>query len=229
MNLSPLFNLIWKINALLILVAGVMACGLMAFVGYTIYKDHARHYGDEVVNIAPDVDAEWRLGSFDRVAGTDYLKAAAYSEQSYGVAYGSASKEASAIRNYLFVNATDKSSRWLMPSNSQLFVSDMRLGETMNAPESELSRWVQYEIVKADTDGDGRLTNTDRRAVAFSDVIGQGYTEIISDADSVIGTELRDANTQLVFYNSGGKSFVAEIDLPARRVSVTKELPQIQR
>jgi hypothetical protein len=229
MNLSPFFRLVWKINALIILLAGLMACGLIAYAGFINYRSESRRNETRIVNVASNanISAEWRLGYFNHVEGSEYLVAPAYSKQNYDVAFGSSSKEASAVRNYLFVNAVDKSSHWLVPSNNQLFLENedvARMAEEQNG----IAKWKMYKTVRADTNGDERLTESDKRTIGFSDAVGTNYVEVISDIDGILSTQIRDDDTVLVFYTSSGKNLLTEINIPARRVTVTKELPQIQ-
>lgn len=233
MDFSRLFRLIWQINALIILVAGVAACGLLGFSGYTIYRENyknPRHNIRDVVNVDSNADiiAEWQLGSFEPVNGSHYLVAPAYSKQKYDVASDLSSKETSAVRNYLFVNAVDKSSRWLVPSNSQLFLIAMDVDRIVEEQNST-AKWTMYQVVKADTNGDKRFTGSDKRTIAFSDAVGTNYAEVLSDTNGILSSQMLDDDTMLIFHASNGKNFLTEINIPERRVTVTKELPQIQR
>lgn len=223
-----IFNVIWRINAILILIAGLCIVALLGYAVYERYKE--RWHRESTVNVASGVqiDARWRLGSFERIAETDYLITPVYSDQSYSGRLA-ASKEATAVRNYLFVNAADKSSRWLIPTNDYLFLNETKLYFPNDERADETSvKWREYEVVKSDTNHDGQLTYNDRRTAAVSDMIGTGYAEVIADIDQIFGAEMRDANTQLIFYSRGAKNYVSEINLPERKVTVTKELPQLQ-
>lgn len=237
MRTSRLFKIIWRINSILILLVGVMTGGVLAYVGYTIYKEQARRYASDVVNIAPDADAsaEWRLGNFARIDGTNYLVAPAYSKQTYAAghigSYSSAEKSASATRNYLFVNADDKSSHWLVKTNDQLFLRSDDIGkyETMNSDDKKPAKWTEYQVVKSDSSRDERLTAKDKITYAISDVTGTNYKEMLTDIAEILGSKLRDENTLLLFYRTAdNRSFVAEINLPQQRVTVTKDLPPVR-
>jgi hypothetical protein len=226
MKSTKLFRTIWRINSVLILTVGLMSFGLLAYIGYELYKQKFQTRDvSEVVNVDSDayVNSEWALGGFSRVEGTNYLMAPAFSKQNYQVSYYE--KGASAVRNYLFVNAVDKSSRWLIPDNKALFLSSDRLsqGDVSNKP----MQWMKYEVIKADTNQDKRLTEKDQRAIAISSLTGEGYVELVKNIDELLGSQVQDENTLLLFYRSGQKRFVSEINLPKRQVTVTKELPSI--
>jgi hypothetical protein len=223
-----LFRAIWRINSVLILAVAALAFCVLAYAGYQIFKDRfdRRQVGD-VVNVEPEarVRSEWTLGSFEQVDGTGYFMAPARSKQSYQQSYYE--KDASAVRNYLFVNAADKSSRWLVPQNGYLFLGVERLLRPGDEKDDNAVRWMKYEVVKSDTNGDGRMTDKDGRTIAVSGATGEGYAELIPDVSEVLGSKLTDENTLLVFYNISGSGFVSEINLPERRVAVTKELPMV--
>jgi hypothetical protein len=240
MERERLFQRTWNFKSLLILAAGLAALGVLSLVGYEVYKVKTRtRQVHNVVNVEPDtrIEYEWALGTFERVPGTDYVMAAAHSKQSYHASYYE--KDASALRNYLFVNVADKSSRWLVPTNKYLFLRAERLrqeakpeggaGKGAEAQQGgEAVKWLMYEVVKSDTDRDSRLTAKDQRAVAVSGAAGEGYKEVIDNVDQTLGSMLRDENTLLVFHSTGGSSYVSEVDLPGRQVSVTRELPKMQ-
>lgn len=229
MNTAKLFKTVWHINSILILIVGLMVFSFLGYAGYTFYKERSRRYGTNVVNVQPDahINSEWRLGSFESIAGTDYIMAPAYSEQTYQLNYAS-EKETSAVRNYLFVNATDKLSRWLVPNNNYLFLNTERLLHSEDDSERNEVKWIEYEVIKSDTNGDGRMTSEDQLAIAISDPTGERYVEIVPNIDKILGSKMRDDNTLLIFYSSGGRNFVSEIKIPDRRVTITKELPKIQ-
>jgi hypothetical protein len=242
MQRERLFRPSWGAKSLLMLAVGLLALGLLAFVAYQIYKVAFRtRQVNDVVNVEPDarIESEWSLGNFSRVAGTDYVMAPAHSKQTYQASYYE--KDASAVRNYIFVNVMDKSSRWLVPTNKYLFLTAEKLlllrdtGAEMSAGtqttsdrNSEVAKWMSYEVVKSDTNGDGRLTGNDLRAIAISSATGEGYAEVIQNVEQTLGSMLRGGDTLLVFHSTGGRSYVSEVDLPKRQVTVTRELPKIQ-
>ncbi len=168
----------------------------------------------------------WR---FEKIAGTGYLVAPVYSAQSYSI--GLKDKEASAVRNYLFVNVSDKSSRWLIASNDRLILSMERISNdgvigTLGyaAPPA---KWLVFQVVASDTNGGRRLTEADRRLIGVADGDGSHYAEVLRDADAVLGKTWQPGDNLLIVYSAHGKHFVAEIKLADRKVSATKELPKL--
>jgi len=228
MKRNNIFRTIWKIDAVLILIVGLMVLVILSYAGYRIYQDVFRSRElSSIVNIESNtrISSEWKLGAFDRVEGTEYLMAPVYSAQTFQASYYE--KGTSAVRNYLFVNAVDKSSRWLIPHNNYLFLARNKVWHKPDLGSSVV-KWLRYEVVKSDTNQDGRLTSEDQRTIGISDPTGERYVELIPDVDRILGYEMQDENNLLIFYRTGTKNFVAEINIPERRITVTKELPEIQ-
>ncbi|MDQ4120971.1 MAG: hypothetical protein M3209_05955 [Acidobacteriota bacterium] len=240
MKREKLFRNKWNTKTLLILATCLAVFGVLSLISYKIYKGVTRNRQvQNVVNVETTtrVESEWEFGSFERVSGTDYAMAPTHSKQNYQTSYYE--KDASAVRNYLFVNTVDKSSRWLIPTNKYLFLTTERLPRQQieqntrsmkqaDDNKDEAVKWIKYEIVKSDTNLDGRFTAKDRRTIAVSSATGEGYVEVIDDVEDVLGSMLRDNDTLLIFYRTNGNSFVTEVNLPSRQVTITRELPKIQ-
>ena len=88
-------------------------------------------------------------------------------------------------------------------------------------------KWLVFHVVASDTDGDKRLTAGDRKLIAIANPDGSQYAEVLRDIDTVLGKTWKAPDELLVVYSAGGKNLVSEINLPDRKVSVTKELPKL--
>lgn len=230
MKLHPTFRAVWKINALIILIGGTGICLTLGYAAFEFVKSRFQPYEKaDTVNVEGSVDARWHLGPFETISGAGYMVAPVLSAQSYAVAFKE--KEASAVRNYLFVNLQDKSSRWLMPNNNQLIL-DMEWraadGSAVRWGSNEKAvKWLVLRVVASDTDGDRRLTESDRKIIAIANADGSQYAEVLKDIDTILGETWKPPDEMLVVYSAGGKNLVTEFSLPDRKVSVTKELPKL--
>jgi hypothetical protein len=218
-NRRRFFAIVWRINAILIMVTGVLAAGVLAFAGWQIYKDLARtRHASDVVNVANEqVDrSQVRLGQFVKVEGSQVLRAPLMVEQEYG--FRSGTKEATAVRNYLFYDPASGRSHWLLPGNRGLFL------ETHDLPE--LDRWegkkpvvaVVYELVESDTSGDRKLTATDQKVIALSDAAGSRFTRVLTGVEEMNGSVLIGESRLLVLYTSAATLKGAEIDVVTHKV-----------
>ncbi len=167
---------------------------------------------------------KFSLGNFRELEGTPYLMAPVNSQQNYRQNYYD--KQALSIRNYLFVNANDKSARRLVSRNNFLFINAQEV--VLQRRDDKIVRGMWYEVVKADTNNDQRLSDRDKKTIAISDVSGNDYTEIIDEIDRVLGSHQKNSRTLLVFYELDGREYVGEISM-TRRILVEKQvLPSIQ-
>lgn len=229
MKLNKVFRWIWRFNALMFLVCGLIFVSVAAVALYPAVKDflHRKplYRASDMVNIEENtkIDSEWKLGGFSQISNTSFMMSPVHSKQEYD--YGYSGKEASATRNYFFLNSDDKTTRWLVPTNKFLFVNDGEIKETRDNNSKVLA--IRYKLVKDDTNNDNRLTSTDKQTFAISDVNGSNFTEMVGGIDESLGEEQPNSDTLLLFYRSDAKNFLTEIKISTKKVIQTKELPKI--
>jgi hypothetical protein len=192
-------------------------------------RDAAGQNGKEV----PRPDKE--LGSFEEVPGTGYLVApiqhahdgAGGRSSSWNLSSSSyKSGDYPRIHNYVFLELGTEKFQRLLHSNAWRILS--MTGFPKPSPRSSdppATSCFLYEIVKADTDGDGVLSSKDRITVALSNATGRTYTELITDVEEVHTKVMSDPSTLLVIYRSQDRSYIARVDLKSIRVVNTTELP----
>jgi hypothetical protein len=194
--------------------------------------------------------AKLQLNAFAELTGTDFLIASVsspYAREDASLGSSAPSREQSGYtRNYLFVNLADKSSHLLLPTNDLLILSAENLNEkaqakptdtpAKNAPQIDQDKtadktghsvkWICYRVIKADTDNDKRLSANDLKTIALSDASGFNYTEIITDVQAILH-EMRRGDSLIFIYTADGRNQIAEIDLPTKQLTVTKDLQEI--
>ncbi|PIU67744.1 MAG: hypothetical protein COS84_03735 [Armatimonadetes bacterium CG07_land_8_20_14_0_80_40_9] len=70
MDESKFFRFVWRFNGLILMVAGVLAIGVLAFAGYKIIGDVTRERSTHnIVNVQEDnnVKDKWRLGYMSHI------------------------------------------------------------------------------------------------------------------------------------------------------------------
>ena len=77
------------------------------------------------------------------------------------------SKSSSSVRNYLFYNQTDSTSHWLLESNNWLILNKHTIHAGINKEKKYVVGFL-YEIVKRDTNNNGRLDYDDIKSVYYS-------------------------------------------------------------
>jgi hypothetical protein len=219
MKTRRFFRTVWRLNALIILIAGVLACGLLAFVMLQFLRDMTRtRHVSNVVNVAPEQRGRDRtsLGSFTRVEGTQVFRAPLNIEQTYELSV--ASKETTSIQNYLFYDPALDRSYWLRAGAPALFVGSHELPERDFEERLPITAML-YEIVERDTDGDQRLTESDLRVIAVADAAGTRLTPVLRDVAQLHAADITTGNAALVIYTTAGKLHAATVDVVTRKVT----------
>jgi hypothetical protein len=172
---------------------------------------------------------EKKLSNFSAIAGTKYMIAAivtSYDANSIDFSvreYGSYGR--SIVYNYIFFDTESETYRSLLPTNEQAILQKVGFPICCNpTSDNPFTGWLYY-IVTTDTNGDGILSAYDRFTVAISDVGGNDYTELIPDVEESLGISSPDSATLFILYRAAGMNYHAKIDLTARRVLSTVEMP----
>lgn len=230
MSLSKIFRWIWRANGILILIGGIVVLCLIVAAFYPTIKDYLLrrpvYHAGNMVNVEDvDIDSEWTLGGFQQIQNTTFLISPVYSKQEYSVGSLGSGKSASATRNYLVLSSTDKSTKWIASTNKYLFLSNSEIHESADAISKVIG--LRFSVVQEDSNHDGRLTGEDVTSLAISDIDGGNFTPVVTGIDAFLGEQQPGPDILLVFYRSGGKNYLAEVKISAKKVIETKELPKI--
>jgi hypothetical protein len=228
MEENKFFRYIWRINGLILLVAGIMAIGVLAFAGYKIYGETTRDRSTRnIVNIQEDseIKEKWLLGYMEDIQGTSYVMVPLNSDQNYAQSYYS--KSSSSARNYLFINSKNNEQHWLFKNNKYLIADKTMLSEQGYRNEERNIRAILYQVIKKDTDNDNRLTSKDLKTISISGPNGSGYKELIQGVDVFVGQRTVDENTLLIVYQKQGVGYSANVSLSELAISNEQELPKI--
>jgi hypothetical protein len=234
MKSRQFFIYVWRINAIVILMAGILASATIAAtaVGLLWQLTRTRQVSD-VVNVSKNpanqdpVKAKTEVGTFTTVAGTVFVKAPLYLIQEYE--YLSGSKESNSIQNYVFFDTTKKTSTWLRPENKGLILSKNAFPElidsTFEAGKAPTTAYV-YLLAEQDTNNDQRIDRDDQKKIAISDPSGGRFKVLIEQVDRFNGvTAIKDQADRIsVLYVANQKLKASEVDLRSQTVLNTTEL-----
>ncbi len=225
MTIKPrqFFRILWQINAVFIFLGGLgVLIGLGGIFGEILRPATVSN----VSTIDPVVPTKtvFFLGSFTRFKNTPQYIAPLEFTQEYQLDI-SRNKESIGTSNYLFFNVASQTSRWLLPENKYVLTSLTPL--TVLDQADEAPRWIQYVVIKADTNKNGQLESNDQLTLALSNLNGTNYQELIPKIDRLLGTEMQDKDTLVVFYQSGSDALATTINLPKFQIQQTTKLPEI--
>lgn len=213
MQTRKLFAQIWRINAIIILLVGLISGAVLSVVGYMLFKDATRtRHVDNVANTAlGDVrESTAELGSFGEIPGSAVLRAPLTVRQTY--ALGSGSKEAGSTRNYLYFEPSTRSAYWLRPSMDGVILSSVPLPSAEYGEKKPNAVVYVHVTVDMDTNGDDRITDTDTKRIAISAPNGKGYRVLVPKADRLNEATLLTSGRLLVLYSTGAKLAAVELN-----------------
>ncbi|WP_028585029.1 hypothetical protein [Desulfogranum mediterraneum] len=229
MEETVFFKRIWRFNALVISLAGVLAILVLLFAGYHLLQDlfRSRQVGN-IVNLAEEegVEEEWTLGKIRTVVGSGHLMVPLESDQSYAQSYYS--KSTTSYRNILFIDLQSSEKSWLLPENNWLILSSQVAPEDDYREQQRKARVIIYTIVKSDTNRDERLSSRDKLTIALSAPSGRSYTEILPSIDRLIGYALAGADGLLILYEKNKVAYSARVSLHDFTLLTNEALPRVR-
>jgi hypothetical protein len=230
MRKPQFLSLIQSANTIIFFGVGLLLFGVLSYAAYHIYQETVRQRSvSGIVNTSPSIQnsgVKVVLGNFTPIAGTPYYMAPISAEQNYRQEYYD--KSAISIRNYLLLNVNDRTAVRLVPKNNTLFLNAETVGQKGKNGETTKAEGLWYQVVKTDTNGDQRLTENDARTIAISDVSGKNYTEVVPRVDRLLGSLQPDPTKLMLIYETEGKNYLTQIDLPSRQITLAQELPAIE-
>ena len=214
MNSNKFFRVLWKLNAILILLIGV---GLI-FIFLALLHDGVgrSHQTDSLYlglpNKYKNKDKEtWYFGEVTKIENTiimPFLSTQYFSTKN-------SEKEVTATRNYLFVNLDTDSSFWLF-DNNKFVISKMDYisKEIASSCSEKLLVALSFTIHKADTNGDNAIKRDDIASIALTNLDGSGYTEIEQNVNFVKDIEvINEGHFLILFYKKESKMYISKYSL----------------
>lgn len=177
-------------------------------------------------------EEEFYLDAFQRIGDTRVLMASLEEESRGGYSsYGGGGD----VRNYLFFDVQDKSSRWLMPTNDQLFLwkRELHVGPREassssygNNPPATTPRALHFLLISRDTNNNQRFGEDDERQWALADSTGQNFTILLDGITRYRQLFWSGDNSVVLFVERQGVFQAVEVDVVERRVINTTAVPQ---
>jgi hypothetical protein len=224
------FRTLWRFNALAIAVAATI-CSVAAFVALFILLGEITRNRDVYQSIrtdpAPVITDVTRLGSPERVQGTDFIVYPAMREQtSQGAPYFKKDSQGNEV-NRFFVNRTTGAGQWLFSGNQNLILSSQWLFavEPANSSNDKLQTSAAvYAVVEKDTNKDLVLNAKDSSSVAISNFDGTGYAVLVADVDDVQSIQQISATMLIVSYTKQEKQNLEAFNFSTKSSVWRKEI-----
>jgi hypothetical protein len=214
-----LFSSIWRINAIVILLAGILAIGALAVAIWFNVRDATRtRHADNIANVVGEdiTKSKAEIGNFTRIEGIEVLRAGLYVNQEY--AFSTGSKEASSIRNYLFFDPAQKSTYWLKSNSEGLILSTHSLPEHDYGDKEKSTIAFIYVLVEKDSNNDGKLTVNDLKDIAISDATGTRFKVVLHGVERLNGFSLLKNGRALILYTTASSLKAVDVDLQSQKL-----------
>lgn len=187
----------------------------------------------------PPKPVEKTLSTFNPIQGTDYLMAgivpieltrdASLNPFEWISSSGYSGYSAYATYNYVFFNTQTEEYHRLLPDNNSIIFQTAGFPQLVydpNDPEKPapvIAFWM-FNIIKADTNGDGYFDYRDKLTIGIADVSGANYTELIANVDAIQSQYYKDPSNFFIIYNVNEKNFIAKVNPITRTIVSTTEM-----
>jgi len=198
MEQNKLFQAVSRVNSVLflLLMSGGVVLFLVIIFQTSDWQDRRTVEVNEDVNAVDEKKIELRLGTIQQVYGHDVQYVELHSRENSGKfssGYGSTE-----TRNVLFFVGEDMKSHWLYDSHRNVVNSISSLTKPGNYNDKEPAIALYVSVTRADSNGDGRLTNDDDITLALLRTDGDEYTEIETGIWEVLDREVTEDGKYLI-------------------------------
>ena len=231
---------IWRINAYLILMAGVLVIVALGWLLSNALWNRLRPHDVRNVVAAGSDDAprHERLTYRLRNAQGAVVTLDVLSDQRIDT-FSSSKTSSDVLRNQMFVRVDDASSTWLFPTQQHLIsrvwvvrgkeVTTPYQEESRTQPEQQPTRARLYEVVTRDTNQDGRLTERDHKSLFLARADGTGLATLAEGVTRLDGVALSPPDEiRAVATQADGTSRLLRFDLQRWTALPTLALPSLQ-
>jgi len=201
-------RILWRINGVLLLFA--VAAGIILLIwglAQTFFYSANEHKDAAVVDINQGTHQReyLNLGNSTKMTGLSVVRMPLNSDTSYR----SFSSESSGgrTRNFLFIDFSSMSSKWLFDGFQRLILNEHDLYASLNNSGTNVVGSI-YEVVASDTNGDGKVTEDDQVAAFWGTPDGKDVIEVVSSAKRILSVEQVTDTEVLIIYQQE-KSTVA--------------------
>jgi hypothetical protein len=229
-----IFRWLWRFNAVVFAFAGTLLIAVLVFALYQIIDReliHDRRSFELSSSSGNFVEAGTGiLGDPDKVRGTDIVVVPLRPGNRLvrPEAGQSTFRHGRTARNLLFIDVRSGQRRWLLPNDQYLIVDFASFPRPFESGSGvPPAKAVIYNVIKSDSNADGRVGPDDLVTVAISNVDGTGYTELISEISTVFGTTSASDRWVVVAYEQNGVTHTATVDLERATVVSAEPTPML--
>jgi len=231
------FKIIWRFNAIAIALAAIAVIGISVFVMTQLWQDMTRtRHANQVVNVDDgdtSLNETFSYGRswFDKDNQAVIVPLQISQEYERSMQFGSSGPSKGTSQNtlnHLIVSPETGSSRWLFPDNNQLIIKRHSISRPLDAQEENQKAVARlYQIVTADSNGDKRLSERDRKTLIITMPDRTTPTALIADYDELLSAHHPDDNSFEILIKAAGKFTVYKFAIATHKQISKLELPAL--
>jgi hypothetical protein len=202
---------VWRVNALLILVAAAAATfGIGTLVWSQVETSMRRDSAEAVAPVVPgkQTTGELRLGGLSPVEGTTLYRAI-LSTTDRSVSGFSSGGYSSDTRNILVIDSASGTANWLLPTDKELIVYNQDV--TKHETEGPAATVV---LVKTNSSN----SETEEGRLLVADLAATDVRELVSGVRAVDGVSLTTAGQIVIMFEEKRSFHLALVDAGTRRL-----------
>jgi hypothetical protein len=229
--MKKFFRVIWRINAILICLCGVLLVALLGFGLFSMISETFAQRGSGSVPANPATAADKNasklsVSKVENLDGTTIVRGTIdYSaSEGRGGASFSSGYDAGTTCNYVFYDTVTDQVSTLLAANNCVIVKSDDFYFPSEPCDKRVTKWTSYVVADKDTNGDGVISDADLKSFAVAQASGQDYHVYLTDLDEVLNTQLMGESDFYVYYEKGGNLFVSRLDLANKKIVQTKKL-----
>ena len=137
------------------------------------------------------------------------------------------------MRNLVFVDGDPLDSHRLFETDENVILAVTEYpnhqedSDVGSKTDDTVTRWLVYQVLKSDTNHDGRIDGSDQETIGVTDASGSGYAEVLSGIDDNFGMSMLNAGQVVIVCSRSGVKSAVLIDLGNRKVVSTKVLADL--
>ncbi|MFW5427277.1 MAG: hypothetical protein ACKE8G_06765 [Methylophagaceae bacterium] len=226
---------VWKINGVIILIAGIATIFIVGFSAYEMFLRYPSNPPEEIINLAEDPEGieKWTLNRGEPIQGTNTLMLSLTSEndevESDTFNMFSDSRYSSSIaKNILFLDMSNNQSIWLFNSTSQLILLSEQFPYGYQTYEKNpVTKILFHHVVNKDSNNDGVLNYQDSASLAITKPDGTDYTVIIEEFERIIARNMVGENQVMIVFQNNGIGYSMLFDISTFKEISINELPKV--
>ncbi len=207
---SRFFRQVWRVNALLILVAAAAATfGVGTLIWSQVEHSVRRDSAEAVAPVVPgkQTTSELRLGGLSPVEGTTLYRAILSNPDRSDSSFGSGGYS-SETRNILVIDSATATSHWLLPTDKELIVYNQDVAKHESGDTSAERLFATVVLVKTNSSN----PEAEEGRILVSDPAASDVRELVSDVRVIHGVSLTSAGQIAIMFEQKRSFHLALVD-----------------